>query len=797
MVKSIRHQCLGLTWLMLALVPALATGGPTQPPTPGDAGTTRPAPDEAARTQRAHSYALPGEEPPQPFVPLHPRTVEDRARVEALTEYCAARSFEDRHDWTAAIRLYEKALQRDPDSVTILRRLSRLNFVLGRTEKGIEYSKRVLDVAPGDSETITRLVNYYVNRRNDPPSAEAVLRGVLENPKLDVLSGGRLVALRELGKLYSSKLKNAERAADTYAKLVAALDEKAANRLSPADQARVFGGDEAAAYADFGLTFLEAKRTDMAIKAFERGLDYDPEDPELPLYLARTLHQTGNDTRALEIVERFLKRQPQGVDGYEIQAQVLTALKRADEITPRLEEAARKDSKNVALQYVLADRYRETGQVEKAEALYKALVAAQPTSQGYGALATSLLKRKKSEDLIKVLTEAVVRPGGLEAVQETVKSIIADPPFAAEVIDAGAKLLATDPPGLPRQSITVLAYIATRAGKLEQFLPIQKLELKRNPNPQTYKEYAALLVGLHRYREVAETLAEMLEHFPGERNARTLADLVRYYRLSDQPDAALKIAREAVKLDPNDLDARVQLALVLSQAGQPDEAVKLLDEAAVKEPNNPAVTLMLGGLLAQLGRNERALSIFQDLLRKYPGDREVVRTARSNLSIIYVNMGDYAKGEAELEALLEKEPDEPGVNNDLGYLYADQGKNLEKAEAMIRKAVQEEPDNSAYLDSLGWVLFKRGKAKEAIEPLEKAVQRLGDTATSDATVHEHLGDVYFELQDLARAKAAWQTAEKAAAKSTPPDKRLPEIRKKLDSLEKLGQVPRPTTGQTP
>ena len=79
----------------------------------------------------------------------------------------------------------------------------------------------------------------------------------------------------------------------------------------------------------------------------------------------------------------------------------------------------------------------------------------------------------------------------------------------------------------------------------------------------------------------------------------------------------------------------------------------------------------------------------------------------------YVKLNEYAKGEAELEALLQLDPEEAGVNNDLGYLYADQGKNLEKAEAMIRKAVQEEPDPAAYLDSLGWVLFKRGRFKEA------------------------------------------------------------------------------------
>ncbi len=61
---------------------------------------------------------------------------------------------------------------------------------------------------------------------------------------------------------------------------------------------------------------------------------------------------------------------------------------------------------------------------------------------------------------------------------------------------------------------------------------------------------------------------------------------------------------------------------------------------------------------------------------------------RQSLSVIYVNQGNYAKGEAELEAALQRNPDEPGPNNDLGYLYAEQGKNLEKAELMIRKALQ-------------------------------------------------------------------------------------------------------------
>ena len=78
------------------------------------------------------------------------------------------------------------------------------------------------------------------------------------------------------------------------------------------------------------------------------------------------------------------------------------------------------------------------------------------------------------------------------------------------------------------------------------------------------------------------------------------------------------------------------------------------------------------------------------------------------------------RGEDILENFLAENPDDIGVNNDLGYLYADQGKNLEKARKMIQKAVDAEPENAAYLDSLGWVLFKLGNYKEAISWLTKA-----------------------------------------------------------------------------
>ena len=80
---------------------------------------------------------------PAPFVPLHPRTTEDRDRVEALRLFAASRALEDGHKLTDALALLEKARKLSPDSPAILRRLSRLNLVLGRNDQAIAVARRL------------------------------------------------------------------------------------------------------------------------------------------------------------------------------------------------------------------------------------------------------------------------------------------------------------------------------------------------------------------------------------------------------------------------------------------------------------------------------------------------------------------------------------------------------------------------------------------------------------------------------------------------------------------------------
>ncbi len=714
-------------------------------------GTLATAQDDAPRSPWSPPAAttVVGEDVLEPFVPLHPRTREQREWIEAATEFTAARALENQREWSDAIALLKNALEDNPDNTSILRRLSRLSFIMGRTDDAQTYARAVLAEEPGDTETLSQLVSYY-DRKNDAAAAEELLQSLLKNPKLDPKSAGFLLIQRDLGFLFAERLNQPEKAAEAFKIVLDALDESSANQLSLSDQRRILGMDEATTYGRFGEVFVEANRLDDAITAFRRGLVYNPDDTVLPRNLADTWLRAGKPEQALESLEPFIKRQPVGREPYELLIKILNALDRGDQILPRLEAAARNDPRNLRLQYLLADRYREAGEADKANELYKTLIATQPDPEGFAAQAQLLAEDRKASDLLDLYVRALEKAETAEAVRPSIEVVANDPELAGQLLDAALKRQEQPEGTLSSDLRRVLAYVASRTEQTAKLIPIERIALQREPDPQGYRVLWIALYRDQQYAEAADLVRVLFEKFPDSRDAETLGMLAQSQALAGDNPAALETANAMLELQPDDV-----------------EGMRLK-----------------GFLLGRLQRNEEAIELYNRMLEKFGDDDEVARIARSGLSVIYVNMDDFEKGAAELEILYEKDPDDAGINNDLGYLYADQGKNLEKAESMIRKALEDDPENGAYLDSLAWVLFKQGRFEEAREPIEMAVERARTTGL-DATLLDHMGDIYFKLKLFDKARAAWKEAEANAASATPVDKRLDEIRRKLKSLDEL------------
>jgi tetratricopeptide (TPR) repeat protein len=740
-------RILGAGLLLFAASPALAQDSPA----------AKPKPDQKA-AQGKGDRGL--DDVPANFVPLHPRSTEDRDRVEALRLFAAARALEDRHQLSEALTTLEKARKLNPDAPAILRRLSRLNLVLGRNDQAVAVARRLIELDPGDAAAIALLVGHYLERKADPAGAEATLKKIAANPKLKAASPGYLLVHRVLGDLASEVLNKPREAADAYAKLMHALDDPAANGLSPADRQRVVEGDEASSYLKFGDAFLKANQFALAVQAFRRGLVYKPDHATLPRLLAQALAGAGERAEALRVLEAYLKRQPAGNESYDLLGEILDSMGRGTEVLPRLESAAKADSKNLRLKFLVAERLRAEAQGDKADAMLADLLKRQADPQVYAALAQSYKKERKADDLVRIMGEALERPGGFEAVRPTIEALADDPDMAAKCLDAGTRMVAAKPSTLTLKARQMLAIVAGRSKMADKLVTLDRAAVSADPSAANRKQVALdLYLGAKKYDESAAALIELFAKHPAEKTGMMVTLLARAHFFGGKLDPALEAAKEARAIDPSNVDGLAFLAFVLGQ----------------------------------LGRDDQAIAVYEDMLKRFSTDDEVVKRARSGLSTCYVNKGDFTRGEAELEIIYRKDPDDPMVNNDLGYLYADQGKNLDKAEAMIRKALEDQPDNGSYLDSLGWCLFKQGKVQEALVPLEKAYK----SDNNDLTICDHLGDVFFHIKDFARAKESWKKAEEFAAKTSPPSKRLPEVRKKLAELDKLGPPPKPTNSDGP
>jgi Tfp pilus assembly protein PilF len=175
-----------------------------------------------------------------------------------------------------------------------------------------------------------------------------------------------------------------------------------------------------------------------------------------------------------------------------------------------------------------------------------------------------------------------------------------------------------------------------------------------------------------------------------------------------------------------------------------------------------------------------------------------IRAVRLEMSQVLLDMRDATKSEEQLRLLLEADPNDALACNNLGYQLADRNQNLGEAEQLIRKAIDidkltrrlsgdEDGANAAYLDSLGWVLFRRGKLDEALPYLEKAAAL--PEGAEDATVWDHLGDVYLRRKEPAKAKQAWEAALKLFehGRRSKKDGRLDEVRRKLKLVQGSGE----------
>jgi tetratricopeptide (TPR) repeat protein len=207
-------------------------------------------------------------------------------------------------------------------------------------------------------------------------------------------------------------------------------------------------------------------------------------------------------------------------------------------------------------------------------------------------------------------------------------------------------------------------------------------------------------------------------------------------RLAQRPDAAvLLLAAKTYQL-----------------TGDPGKAESTLRRAAELDPSNPDPREQLGRLYWSQHRTDLAVGQFQAMANVAPRSA----TPHTMLAAIFQADKRFTDAQRELERAHQLDPADADAANNLAWLYAEHGGNLDVALQLAQQAKVRWPERPDINDTLGWVYYKRGQPGLAISRFKTCIER----EPGASTCHYHLGLAYTKTGEARLARQSLATAVK-------------------------------------
>jgi tetratricopeptide (TPR) repeat protein len=279
----------------------------------------------------------------------------------------------------------------------------------------------------------------------------------------------------------------------------------------------------------------------------------------------------------------------------------------------------------------------------------------------------------------------------------------------------------------------------------------------------------------------------------------------------NQNDQAESDFETALKKDPKNQVALVEMGQLRFRQKRYPEGTQLLQQALDANPNSPMALQLLVGYDLYQKQPAKALALVQTQIAKSPQNatlyddlaelqlvtKDVPGALASSQKAMQLNPNDEAAvksytramvaqgnagpaiakwqewnrahpkdpdGEVILGTLAESQgnanaamsdykqalaiqPDHPIAANNLAYLMLQSGQDVDVALSLAQTARRELPHSANTADTLGWAYYKKGIYGSGRDVLEDAIK----TAPEDASIQYHLGMIYIKLGDKTNA----------------------------------------------
>ena len=620
----------------------------------------------------------------------------------------------------------------------------------------------------GRSEYVTKAIEEYRLAIEADPSSEFLNAGLAElyaktgrirdavEEAQDIIKRdpNNLEAHKLLGRIYVRSLGDVQSGAQSQDVLKKAIEQyEAIVRIEPKNSDN---------HLWLGRLYIANKDMLKAETEFKTAISLDPTSEEAITNVAYLYNEEGNNQKAAEtlnsVPEEGRTTKIYSALGYTYEQQ-----KDYKKAIAAYKQAISLDHENLDAMRGLAQNLANDNQTDAALQEYIAVQQADPEDPQAALRIAEIYRHMGKFDLALE---------NLKKAESMMQDSLEVPYNEAIVLEAQGRY---------DEAADILQKLVTRTARTDgNYSPGERnnraLFLERLGN--LYREENRPLLAMETFRKIVD--------LGGQESARGYQEIIESYRDQKQWADASRTAHEAVKKLPDDNALKLVLATELADDGKVDEAVQMAKSLLKGTAEDRETYVGLSQIYARLKRWKDAEdSLVQaEKLSTRPEEKQYVLFLQGSM---YERQKKYDQAEQSFRQVLQQDPNNTMTLNYLGYMLADRNTRLEEALTLIKKAVSMDPQNGAYLDSLGWAYFRLGNYDLAEENLRKAAEK----TPNDATIQDHLGELYSKTNRLKQAATHWERALDEWGKSVPADvdqQDVARVTKKLESTKvKLAQ----------
>ena len=438
--------------------------------------------------------------------------------------------------------------------------------------------------------------------------------------------------------------------------------------------------------------------------------------PGVSLRRARAHAAAGDVAAARTLVEEMLKANANDAQAHLLKGQLLLLEGKGEDALAEFRLATAADPSLPDAQFAIGRIYAARGDNTAAESAFREVLRLNPRAGG----AQSELARLESiagkpDDSIRTAEEATRNdPTNVVARLTLVRSLIASrdstqfaraerelkkleaeyPQVAAVHVQAGALALAKNDAATART----------------QFERAQALD------PKSTEPLAGLIAVAFRRKDNAGAKALIEERLKEGSSAELQVLAARTYMVLKDPASAEKALRAAITEDPFHLQAYGMLSQLHLSQEKLDQALEEFDALASRQAKPVGPLTMSGVILQTQGKLDQAKRKYEDALG--------------------------IDSRATIAA------------NNLAWILAESGEDLDRALQLAQSATATEPDTPELLDTLGWVYYKKNQPDLAIPIFRRSIAKAAD----NPNYQYHLGLALIKTGDNANGRAALERA---------------------------------------